>query len=1111
MTMSTVEVLVPCDVYTIKVRLGPQVALSPLEMLFLQAVLREVHSFEELTAMFGIGRRATLDLVFDLWQKGYVVLDLGQGQVRASAKISEEKLDQLETAESTEEPRDLMLDRLTGEVMPVGGRSHVPREWWRAVVPADQFETSVQNVQTPALLAAVGRAIEKQEYGRAGGAGVETRRWNKVLAVNLSPAHLSGTTRRRWLPVYLQCWRDEDAGRLQLIVVESEMSAEARVTAIRRIGQILEEQPQSEFARYLDAAATAAPAKPASFEDLVGQLETQTETLQEVQPGLRDQRHDRLVAIADQIEGALEQHRNAEVELEIVTAQEKQMEWMLELVRSAERQVVIASTWITTEAVQRLRPVLRERLERGVQFFVLWGFKPDDELDQLDQSTRNALLDARTRYPALFFLAHCSCRVHGKLVIQDDRRALISSMNILRPSEPGTLEVGVVLSALEGRACAPIEAALVWAREHYPDFVAAQALYTSSEEFRGAAGEQVQLSEELRKPASPANRVDLASEDEALDAVSVRLWRGGWRDYARASRALASRFARTAKLLRDGQHHDMFWRALRSVKQRLLISSDRLGPEVFNEKLVGQLRKLLEEDVFVTLLYRRMTVHSGPRQVDIEHLLAELQEYPRFRRLERNNHSKVLVSDNNVVISSFNFLSFFGYYAESRASQRRRQRSEVGVLVDDPEFANAVLAGVTQHSPSACEGWPPSAAPYPRADVATVGTGVRLAVDLGDVLRELAQAPDEVGRATVLREWIGAVEDPWSELDRLEEAQLSGDLLRVVAAATLWRDGRGVEDERRRRWQRWLVEDLWQRKCFVEAAVLEAGGLAAGAEGLPRPAMVLLAAAQATGNPKPVLAALSDEGDLTATERAVVAGVSLADVALHGNLESLEVLKKHETSLPPPWRAVVAGFIEYWEQAWQGLPMHSIHAAIEAVAFQEQVQEAFQQLGYVFDRVAKTHFKFAVGTKTHQWLFAAEGPFGELEALIVKRDAAGIGRWLAREKKGRPGFDQVGELMDHASRQVDSRGEIIEGNKRVSYQSDLEKLIGEARGVAALAEAPDEANESRLVELAGGFAATLQANWKALKEEVAALDGPERVVLSEALDGLRVVLEWGEV
>lgn len=548
MNRRTVELLVPCDVYTVKVRVGPDVSLSSLERLFLEALLQGINSFERLVDLFAIGRRPTLDLVFDLWQKGYVVLDLARGWVRPSSQLSIEKLDDLEGAEGSEELREVMLDLLTGQVLPTGGLGKVPHGSLDAVIPADQFETSLQDVTTPQLLAALRAVLAKEERSQRGDAEGQTRRRNKVLAVNLSPTLLSKSNRRQWQPIHLHCGRDPDSGRLQLAVAESELNADARATAVRRIGALLEGQPQSNLARYLEKAAGEEEVKPRSFEELAREIEAEVEMLSETQPGLREQRHLMLGEIANQIEGVLARHRDAEVEARLVFSQKDQIDIMLELVRRAERQVVIASTWILVEEVERLLPVLRERLERGVQCFVLWGFKPND---RLEQQTRNALLEFRTRYQNLFFLADRSCREHAKLVIQDDQQALISSMSVLAPSEPRTLEVGVLLSARDGRVCAPIEAALGWARETFPDFVTAQGLFTRFEDFRPEAHHDDESWLDLPKPSSPPADVTLRSEagvEENLASVSARLWQQAWADYAAAARSLCSRLGRTARV-----------------------------------------------------------------------------------------------------------------------------------------------------------------------------------------------------------------------------------------------------------------------------------------------------------------------------------------------------------------------------------------------------------------------------------------------------------------------------------------------------------------------------------------------------------------------------------
>ena len=111
------EVYLPCDVLTVKVQVGPQEHLSPLEKLFLEAVYESVNHFHELVDLFDIGHRPTLDLVYDLWRRGYLVLDLAQGAVHLDARVKElfldNRLNKLPGGESTDEIREVMLDVTT--------------------------------------------------------------------------------------------------------------------------------------------------------------------------------------------------------------------------------------------------------------------------------------------------------------------------------------------------------------------------------------------------------------------------------------------------------------------------------------------------------------------------------------------------------------------------------------------------------------------------------------------------------------------------------------------------------------------------------------------------------------------------------------------------------------------------------------------------------------------------------------------------------------------------------------------------------------------------------------------------------------------------------------
>ena len=132
------------------------------------------------------------------------------------------------------------------------------------------------------------------------------------------------------------------------------------------------------------------------------------------------------------------------VTTEIVIGHHEHSKIIAELIRNAARQILLVCPWLSYDAVNQLWSIVQDALKRGVQIFLLWGINPDE---QLDQKIRNILVDLRQRYPTLFFVSQRSSRTHAKLVVQDDRNALATSLNFLSPSNPDTMEVGILISA----------------------------------------------------------------------------------------------------------------------------------------------------------------------------------------------------------------------------------------------------------------------------------------------------------------------------------------------------------------------------------------------------------------------------------------------------------------------------------------------------------------------------------------------------------------------------------------------------------------------------------------------------------------------------------------
>ena len=475
MPATPLEIYLPCEVLTIKVQVGPQEHLSPLEGLFLEAVHESVNHFHELVDLFGIGHRPTLDLVFDLWRRGYLILDLARGAVHLDSRVEElladGRLDELPGGESTDEIREVMQDMISGHVLSVSGRRKPPSS--RMIVPAEHLDVGVQDITTADLLSALRRIVDTEEqHGRR----------KKVLSAHLSLSQLNRSREQKWLPVHIDCTSDEETRRVEVRLRDGvSLATAARAKVVERIMQIVEDLPDSPFTKYLlENAATGTPSLP-DVDDLLHELDEKIKGPAALDPSLHSQRQEQLDAVADKFDEWLIERHEAEVASEIVIGHDEHSESVTALVRNAARQILMVCPWLNYDTVIRLRSTLGDALDRGVQVFLLWGIRPDDKLDQ---RVGNMLVELRHGYPALFFVSQRSSRTHAKLVVQDGRRALVTSLNFLLPSSSDTTEVGVLVSARDSQVyCPPLERLLHWARSVYPEFTPAQSLYLTREDF----------------------------------------------------------------------------------------------------------------------------------------------------------------------------------------------------------------------------------------------------------------------------------------------------------------------------------------------------------------------------------------------------------------------------------------------------------------------------------------------------------------------------------------------------------------------------------------------------------------------------------------------------
>lgn len=1093
------EVYLPCDVLTVKVQVGPQEHLSPLEKLFLEAVYENVNHFHELVDLFDIGHRPTLDLVYDLWRRGYLVLDLAQGAVHLDSRVKElfvdNRLSKLAGGESTDEIREVMLDKISGHVLPVSGRRRPPSS--RMIAPEEQLDVGIQDITTANLLSALRKVVDAEE--RPG-------RRKKVLSAHLSMSQLDRTREKRWLPIYVECTSDKQADSLVVRVVDGgDLPMSARAKVIDRIELIIEALPDSLFVKYiLENAITGVPSLP-DIDDILCQLHMKTNGLTTLDPSLHTQRQEQLDAIANEFEEWLTERHHAEVAVETIMRSGEHSEVVTDLIRNARRQILLVCPWLSYDAVSRLRSIVEDALGRGVQVFLLWGIRPDDELDQ---KVRNILVALHHRYPARFFVSQRSSRTHAKLVIQDDRKALVTSLNFFSPSSPDTMEVGVLVSARNDEAsCPPLENLLYWARNAYPEFTAAQSLYLTREDFSRATVADTSPALCLQRPVPPMVDPQSGPNGDLL-TTALRLWQRAWTEYSSTARALSTPPTTTARVLIDRQHRDILWRALRTAKKRILVASDQLGSEVVDDRFLQILEERLICGVFVALVYRRLSKHID---ADLMAQLADLQNrYSRqLQYIEAQNHAKILMFDDVVVVSSFNFLSFEGYYEERRPAIRRKQRSEIGIMLSCQNTAERAISAFSDIISDDLGKW----ASHP---IKTVMDQVNLSPSATSLpgmeqklLKALSDAGDERAQSEVLTEALQDVDDPWRLLDRLFDARLPENHLRMTAAIVLSSEWTEQQTGSANRWLHWLAQDTWQQKRFVETAILCSAYPEIHSSEVPSESIAMLAAAWATKTPDPVLMILSHHENLTINEKLVVATSALVEFMLRGSMEAKTVLETMDEILPPTLKKLTQAVKSYWQQTYQAFPVEGIRSEMNAARHREDTTNDWTTLENALDEGAKANFKFVSGTRTHEYLYHENGPLGKLRSLIPERDTSGVAGWLARETP-----DTLDDFLDTATRMATGRNDQYfergrRGGKRRSYLKALKTIVDAARKVAEPALPAVAKEDSSRMDLARPVAQVLHQEWDKFKQEVATFDLAERMILEMLLDDISIIADWG--
>jgi Histidine kinase-, DNA gyrase B-, and HSP90-like ATPase len=1048
--VTAAEVYLPCDVGQVKVKVGFGDTLSPLEESALRVIaalseplgqsgqpsLDAVHraDIHEVAKLLGLGYR----LVHDLWRVGYLVVDFRSNTIGLTSDVRD-KLDngQLATlagTETTEYTVDLMVEGLTGYVMPSGG-PYAPTDNQLALRFLGS-ETGLADASHADVELAV-RGWLRQ--------GVQ-RRQRRILSIRSGSADRATGPGRRWYQLAVQVEVNPDSERLIITVTDRRFPADRRDLASDRLTRLAEERPQESWVKQLRNDAERRLVTPPSLEDTLDRLGARIATGMTVPAGKRRAEHLDWAADSRRITGLIQDRIAHEVTTELIAGGEAHAMAVGQLIDEARTQLVIVSPRIADDAVERFRPQLQRAVDRGVQVVILWG---GEYRAAIEGSVRNALDSlARRAKTAPMLRAQVSANTNARMVICDNRAALVTSRDVFATTRERH-EIGLLLRRPDGQDGAALTDLLSWVRVTMPGSMSASVLRDANRFTRAALARQEQSAE------PPGEHLPEEPPEDLEESGAVRAWILRWDAHLASLRAeLARRPLPAVRLVEDGAHRELLWQAVRKAQRRVVIASGLLSDEVVNGRMIDAIDSLCGQGVAVTIGYDEQGgADRGRGALAALHDLAE--SHPALLTLYgRVGHSRALVCDDEVIVGSYSYLFHAGYGA---VGGRHMLPSELSVRLTDPMLADQVAA--------AC-GEPAAVTPRTSGTTAQPPAGVE---DVDPVALEIAQRV--LNRAggtppgTLVRAELSATDEPWAVLDVLDRLA-DPEIRRAAIAYSL---AYGDPDARTAaRWRGRLINELAQAGLFDEARILRAGtpedqddrpgpdvsapgpGMSIpGLDATPRPKVLLALSRLGEPGTEDVLLDAAFEEGLSADEKAALRTRCVGELLEKGSTDAkdaLDVLSPGDG----PWGDLGRLAMDYHEGA-AGAPTVEL---MREVAGRRQagtlLEAAWDRLELALIEAEPVAMQLDGAKKTKAALYKETGVLGQLRDMAIRRDLPALRALVSTEFGVRAlPVDVADDLFARTWREVAPLRPLLVGKPRIKYVKRIGEVIAVARELAS--------------------------------------------------------------
>ena len=1025
--MTLVELWVQAEVLPVRLRLVPAAGTGHLETLTLRAIAAGVNDVDDLSDIFGISPRMMMDLVGDLWREDRVAIDIGaeHESIVATTKALEElqKLDEqhgsLTSGYKIADSEQVLLEKLTGRILPLRAGQHKPGDR-SLVVPITRDAPSRATVDSNELVSAVIRSKED----RRGSRRADEHEAMRVADVMLTPQSSSTTAARRYVRMAVQASRTAN-DELVVEVDDEDLPLAKRELATRRLAALLSSDPPPPLVNRLKSLATRASFPPQDITRIMAQLQRGIEALPECPPANRQRTHDRLAAQANNVYQHVNSLARQEMDAQLVQTEGEHRQAILSLIEGTQHQVVLAVPWVKEPALRPYLDALTRAVRRGVKVFLLWGIRQVNET--LDGPVRSQLLTLQREAVQAgrggdVYAPDAPSYLHAKVIVSDDRRALVTSRNFF-----GTgiqKELGVLLTAPAGQPSPLLESILEWAHRIIPSAAIADQLARGRKAFDTPEYRSELPHLELPQLTAPL----LGAPDGSALTLS---WRESWRAVVTDLGRLLRRERPVVSLVMDGYHRTLMHRALEEAEHRVVIASDGFSTNAVTTGLVTTAREAAGRGVLVTVVYSRGRDEGATERVAELKRVEPGSRTPVVRQVT-NHHAKVLLRDNTVLIGSFNYLSL------DSSRQRGRSTGEVSVLIESAPVSDAVAA-VLERSYGEPEQTSPA---VPVIEVPSPAVPVALAAQ--QVLEALAEAPEsadpDIVADTLIRS--GA---PAEVVELLGSLSPGPDVRRALAALVYaWR----APDQSWYGWLRQLMGAVWRSGAWWVADQLRAE---LPPEGMPSAQLTAAAAASPDELVSLLPGFLSDE-TISPSERDAIGLLGVVQLLRSGEQRLQEPLRSWESGgvglIQAPVHTVLAGVARYG-----ALPRAELVEIARNSEASARLHVRWESLEQAVSELRRYKPNTPPGEKLLTSLFELDhagtdtrtGEMAQLEAIISERDAAELGRWsqLYREQDD-------ARWVDRASARARMRR--IDGSQRSSFIHKHAAIRQAAEDVCAAAQ-----------------------------------------------------------